>query len=66
MGNIFLVKSGFSNTDYLMCQFVQDLEVEDIVSKLSTDLVHIGFPNKIYISVSMDGEEGVDESEVHV
>jgi hypothetical protein len=38
--------------------------VEDIVSKLSTDLVHIGFPNKIHISVPLDGEEGVDESEV--
>ena len=64
LGNIFLLKSVFSKTDYLMCQFVQDLEVEGIVSKLCTDLVHIGFPNKIHISVTLDGEEYVDESEV--
>jgi hypothetical protein len=64
LGNIFLLTSVFSKSDYLLCQFVQDLEVEAIVSKLSTDLVHIGFPNKIHLSCPLDGKEGVIETEV--
>ena len=40
------------------------LNVEDVVSKLSSDLVHVGFSNKIHLSPPSYGKGVIGENEV--
>jgi hypothetical protein len=49
-GSEFIVIAVYEQTEYLICRISEQNEMEEIVGEVSNDLVHTGFPTKVYFT----------------